>query len=295
MDYKGRALTIAGSDSGGGAGIQADLKTFYAFGVYGMSVVTSVTSQNTMKISSIHDIPVNIVADQIDMVLEDIGADAVKTGMLSNKEIIEVVANRVERYGIDKLVVDPVIVAKSGDRLLREDAENTLIERLLPLTLVITPNVFEAEIFNGMRIKGLKDIRESARIIHQMGAKFVLLKGGHLTGEKSIDVSRGRRRLQPASRYLTREKSIDVLFDGRDYSYYESERIDTKNTHGTGCTFSAAITAGLAKGLDVYNAIRIAKDYIERAIRDAPGNIGKGHGPLYHNIEPVLSYDTDLS
>jgi hydroxymethylpyrimidine kinase/phosphomethylpyrimidine kinase len=265
MNYEGKALTIAGSDSGGGAGIQADLKTFHTFNVFGMSVVTSVTSQNTQGVRSIHDIPPSIVGDQIDMIMEDIGADAAKTGMVSNKDVIEVVVDRVKKYKIEKFVVDPVMVAKSGARLLRKDAEKALIEKLLPLAFLITPNVFEAEIISGTKIRDVEDAKKSAKIIQRKGVRFVLLKGGHLSGEKSID----------------------ILFDGRKYTHYEAERIDTENTHGTGCTFSAAITAGLSKGMNIHNAIKVAKDYITRAIRNAPCNIGKGRGPLYNNIKPL--------
>ncbi|MEA3457652.1 MAG: bifunctional hydroxymethylpyrimidine kinase/phosphomethylpyrimidine kinase, partial [Candidatus Thermoplasmatota archaeon] len=265
MVYEGKALTIAGSDSGGGAGIQADLKTFQAFNVFGTSVITSVTSQNTLGVRSIHDIPSSIVADQIDMIMEDIGTDAAKIGMVSNKAIIETIASRVKKHKIEKLVIDPVMIAKSGDRLLKENVEKVLIEKLLPTALIITPNVFEAEIISGEKIRDIEDAKESARIIHKTGVKSVLLKGGHIPGEKAID----------------------ILFDGKDYTYYESERVDTKNTHGTGCTFSAAIAAGLSKGLDIYNAVKVAKEYITRAIKNAPSNMGTGHGPLYHNIKPL--------
>ncbi|MEA3475793.1 MAG: bifunctional hydroxymethylpyrimidine kinase/phosphomethylpyrimidine kinase [Candidatus Cloacimonadota bacterium] len=265
MNYEGKALTIAGSDSGGGAGIQADLKTFHAFNVFGMSAVTSVTSQNTLGVRSIHDIPSNVVGDQIDMIMKDIGTDATKTGMVSNKEIIEIIVDRVEEHKIEKLVVDPVMIAKSGARLLRKDAEKALIENLLPVAFLVTPNVFEAEIISGISIKNIEDAKKLAKLIQKMGAKNVLLKGGHLSGENAID----------------------ILFDGKGFTYYEKDKIDTKNTHGTGCTFSAAITAGLAKGVTVYNAIKVAKDYITRAIKNAPTNIGKGHGPLYHNIKPL--------
>lgn len=264
MNYEGKALTIAGSDSGGGAGIQADLKTFQAFNVFGMSVVTSVTSQNTLGVRSIRDIPPDVVGDQIDMIMEDIGTDAAKTGMVSNKDIIEVVVDRVKKYRIEKLVVDPVMIAKSGARLLRENAESALTEKLLPVAFLVTPNVFEAEILSGTEIGGIEDAKKSARLIRERGVKFVLLKGGHLSGERAID----------------------ILFDGRDFDFYESERVDTENTHGTGCTFSAAITAGLSRGMGVHDAIKVAKDYITRAIRNAPTDIGGGHGPLYHNIRP---------
>jgi hydroxymethylpyrimidine/phosphomethylpyrimidine kinase len=265
MIYEGKALTIAGSDSGGGAGIQADLKTFQSFNVFGMSAVTSVTSQNTTGVRSIHDIDPAVVRDQIDMIMEDIGADAAKTGMVSNRGIIEAVSDRVKAHGIENLVVDPVMVAKGGARLLKEDAEAALIETLLPLATIVTPNVVEAEIISGTRIRDLDDARRAASIIRKKGARFVLVKGGHLPGESAVD----------------------LLFDGSEFITYESERVESENTHGTGCTVSAAIAAGLAKGWDVHGAIRVAKDFITRAIRNAPGGIGKGHGPLYHRIKPL--------
>ena len=265
MNYEGKALTIAGSDSGGGAGIQADLKTFAAFNVYGMSVLTAITAQNTLGVSAIHDIPPEIVAKQIEAVMDDIGTDAAKTGMLSNSHLIETVAGKVQEYCLDKLVTDPVMVAKGGSRLLQESAIATLVTKLLPLVFVLTPNIFEAEIISGMSVRSVRDAEKAAAIIFQKGPKYVLIKGGHLSADKAID----------------------ILYDGKNYSYYEAERINTANTHGTGCTLSAAITAGLAKGLVVKTVIRIAKDYTSRAIREAPSNIGRGHGPLYHNIKPT--------
>lgn len=265
MNYEGKALTIAGSDSGGGAGIQADLKTFAAFNVYGMSAITSVTAQNTVGVTAIYDITPEMVGRQIEAVLEDIGMDAAKTGMLSNSNIIETVADKIKKYHLERLVTDPVMVAKSGSPLLQEEARTTLIGKLLPLVYVVTPNIFEAEIISGISIKNIKDAEKAASLIYEKGPRNVLMKGGHLLAEKAID----------------------ILFDGSEYFYYEAERIDTKNTHGTGCTLSAAITAGLAKGLDVRGAIEIAKDYMSRAIRDAPANIGKGYGPVYHNVKPV--------
>jgi len=266
MNYEGKALAIAGSDSGGGAGIQADLKTFAAFNVYGMSVLTAITAQNTLGVSAIHDIPPEIVAKQIEAVMDDIGTDAAKTGMLSNSDLIETVAGKVREYRLEKLVTDPVMVAKGGSRLLQESAIATLVTKLLPLVFVLTPNIFEAEIISSMSVRSVRDAEKAAAIIFQKGPKYVLIKGGHLSADKAID----------------------ILYDGKNYSYYEAERINTLNTHGTGCTLSAAITAGLAKGLDVKMAIRMAKDYTSRAIREAPTNIGKGHGPLYHNIKPAL-------
>lgn len=265
MNYKGKALTIAGSDPGGGAGLQADLKTFHSFDVFGMSVLTSITAQNTRGVSDIYDLPSHIISAQIDAVMEDIDVDAVKTGMVSTKEIIETLVDRIKKYNIEKLVVDPVVVAKSGDRLLGKDAETSLVKNLLPIAFLVTPNVSEAEIISDTQIVSLDDAKKAAKIIHGKGPNFVLLKGGKLHGEKAID----------------------ILFDGDTYNYFESEKIDTHNTHGTGDTLSAAITACLAKEMSVHNSIETAKDYITRAIRNAPENIGKGNGPLYHRLEPL--------
>jgi len=276
MNYEGKALTIAGSDSGGGAGIQADLKTFQVFNVFGMSVITSVTAQNTLGVKAIYDLPKEIVATQIDAVLEDIGADAVKTGMLSNREIIDVVAEKIKQFKIEKLVIDPVMVSKSGTRLLKEDAEKELINKIISLAFLVTPNIFEIEIISGMKINNLEDAKRAEKIIYNQGAKNVLIKGGHLEGEKAID----------------------ILFDGRDFYTFESEKINTKNTHGTGCTLSSAITAELAKGKGIVEAVKIAKEFIILAIKEAPNNIGKGFGPLYHNVkikERVYNLDDENS
>jgi len=264
--YQGKALTIAGSDSGGGAGIQADLKTFAAFRVYGMSVITSVTAQNTLGVKGVFDISADLVTKQIEAVVEDIGADAVKTGMLSNKSIIEAVASCIGNYHLDLLVIDPVMVSKSGYPLLQEDARETIVERLLPLAYLVTPNVFEAEIISGMGIKNISDAEKAAALILEKGARNVLVKGGH----------------------LATEQAVDILLDGKQCHYYESERIRTQNTHGTGCTLSAAITAGLARGLDIRRAIKVAKEYVHRAICEAPDDIGNGYGPLFHYIKPAL-------
>lgn len=263
MEYKGIALTIAGSDSGGGAGIQADLKTFQAFNVFGVSVITSITSQNTIGVRSIQDTNPKIVGDQIDMILEDMGCDAAKTGMVSNGEIIEVIADRIRKHKIDKLVIDPVMVSKSGKILLKKDAESILIKKLLPLSYLITPNVYEAEIISGMQIISVEDAKKAAEKIANMEAANVLIKGGH----------------------LTEDKALDILYNGKEYNIFESERIDSKNTHGTGCTLSSAITASISRGENLLNAVRIAKEYVTRAIENAP-EIGKGFGPLYHNITP---------
>lgn len=263
MKYEGIALTIAGSDSGGGAGIQADLKTFQAFNVFGVSVITSITSQNTLGVRSILDTESKIVGDQIDMIMEDMGCDAAKTGMVSNGEIIEIIADRVKKHNIDRLVVDPVMVSKSGNRLLKQDAESTLIDRLLPLAYLITPNAMEAEIISGIKISGIKEAKKAAEKIASMGAGGVLIKGGH----------------------LEEHRAIDILFAQGEFTVFESDRIDSKNTHGTGCTLSSAIAASLCVDENLANAVSIAKEYITRAIENAP-EIGKGFGPLYHNITP---------
>jgi len=249
------ALTIAGSDSGGGAGIQADLKTFAALGVFGTSAITSVTAQNTVGVQGVHDLPPEFVGRQIDSVLEDIGIDAAKTGMLSNAAIIEVVATTVKAHAIRRLVVDPVMVAKGGASLLQPDAVKTLITRLLPLALVVTPNVPEAEVLWGQTIAGFAEMHEAARWIHDLGPRYVVVKGGHL----------GIR-------------AIDLVYDGSTFTMLDAERIDTPHTHGTGCVFSAAITAELAKGSPVPEAIATAKRFITAAISHG-FQLGKGFGP----------------
>ena len=253
-----KALTIAGSDSGGGAGIQADLKTFSALGVYGASVITSITAQNTVGVTGIQNIELSLIEKQIEAVLSDIGAHAVKTGMLSTAEIIETVTRGLEKFRIKKLVIDPVMVAKSGDKLLRDNAIDTLIRKLIPLAYVITPNIPEAEVLTGIKIMSVEDMEEACRRIKDMGAKTVIVKGGH------------------------RDKdAVDVFFDGRKFHRLSSKRIRTKNTHGTGCTFSAAITAHLAKGVPILDAVKSAKKYITAAIENAYA-VGKGHGPVHH-------------
>lgn len=251
------ALTIAGSDSGGGAGIQADLKTFAALHVYGTSVITSVTAQNTVEVSGIQDMPPDFVGKQIDAVFNDMKVDACKTGMLSNAEIIKVVAKKLDQYEMEKYVLDPVMVAKSGDRLLQEDAVSSLLENLVPVSYVVTPNINEASLITNMEIESIGDMEEASREIWEMGAETVVVKGGHLEGD-----------------------AVDVFFDG-DVHLLRSERIQTKNTHGTGCTFSSAIAAGLAKGEDALTAVQHAKEYITKAIKYS-FSVGKGHGPTHH-------------
>ena len=255
------ALTIAGSDSGGGAGIQADLKTFSALGVYGMSVLTSITAQNTLGVQGVHDLPPDFVGLQIDSVMQDIGADAVKTGMLSNTQIIKMVSKKIKEYQVRNLVIDPVMVAKGGDRLLREDAVKELKENLIYLAMVVTPNLSEAEVLSGLRIRNIEDMKEAARKIHKLGPKNVLIKGGHLLSAEAID----------------------LLYNGRTFREFRVERIITKNTHGTGCTFSSAIAAELAKGKEVEEAVNTAKRYITLAIQNSL-EIGHGHGPLNHLV-----------
>jgi len=254
-----KALTIAGSDSGGGAGIQADLKTFAAFRVYGTSVITAVTAQNTLSVDAVQEINGDVIAKQIDAVMSDIGAHAVKTGMLSSTEIIEIVSAGIRQHGITNLVVDPVMIAASGARLLREDANAALKIELIPLSLVVTPNIPEAEVLTGKKIEDQAAVETAAREVHDLGAKFVIIKGGHASGEQSID----------------------VLFDGAEFHEFSARRMDTQNTHGTGCTFSSAIASGLAKGDDVFAAVQAAKEYVTEAIRCAYP-IGQGHGPLNH-------------
>jgi hydroxymethylpyrimidine/phosphomethylpyrimidine kinase len=254
-----RALTIAGSDSGGGAGIQADLKTFMALGAYGMSAITSITAQNTLGVFGIEDISPEVVAKQIDVVAEDIGVDAAKTGMLSSAAIIEAVAESLARNDIRNVVVDPVMVAKGGDKLLRDDAREALKQLLLPRCLVVTPNLPEAEVLAGMAIRSEADFKKAGDAILALGAPNVLLKGGHLEGPEAID----------------------YLYDGATMTPFRAERIDTQNTHGTGCTYAAAIAAGLARGLALADAVHEAKQYLTGAIRHSL-NLGKGHGPLDH-------------
>ena len=254
-----KALTIAGLDSGAGAGVTADLKTFHALGVYGMVALTSVTAQNTVEVRSISDVPSNVVEDEINVVAEDIGVDAAKTGMLSNAEIIATVSRVVKKWGFP-LVVDPVMVAKSGARLLREDAVDALRRYLLPVALIVTPNIPEAEALTGISITNISDMRKAAQLISRdLGTPIVIVKGGHLEGLESID----------------------VVYDSRRNEFHElkSPRVNTKNTHGTGCSFSAAIAAGLAKGLDELSAISNAKKFITDAIIYSL-NLGHGHGPV---------------
>lgn len=254
-----RVLTIAGSDSGGGAGIQADLKTLNAIGVFGMSAITAITAQNTKGVFGIYELPKDFVKLQIEVVLGDIGADAIKTGMLSSEAIIETVSEAIRESGIKRVVIDPVMRAKGGDPLLRPDAEKALIEKILPLSLIITPNIPEAEVLSGMKIEDLEGMKMAAIKIKDLGPSYVLVKGGHLGGEQAVD----------------------VLYDGEDFSLYSSPFIKTKNTHGTGCTYASAIAGYLAKGLELEDSIEKAKEFVTGAIKNSL-SLGLGHGPLNH-------------
>jgi len=249
------ALTIAGSDSIGGAGIQADVKTFSRLQVYGMSVITALTAQNTTGVSSVMDIPPDFVLHQLDAVLTDIPPDALKTGMLLNAAIIEVVASKIREHGLTKVVVDPVMFATSGAELLRQDAVRALQRVLLPLALVITPNINEAQALTGKQIRTTGDMEEAALQVHAMGARYVLLKGGHIEGD-----------------------ATDVLFDGKEFWHINAERIPARDCHGTGCVLSAAITAHLALGRSVREAVELGKQFVTEAIRNGL-RIGRGQGP----------------
>lgn len=258
--YVAKALTIAGSDSGGGAGIQADLKTFQELGVFGMSAITVITAQNTLGVQGVYPLTLEAIEAQIDSVLSDIGAEAVKTGMLYSSEIISLVAGKLQEYQVSNLVVDPVMFAKGGTPLLRKEAMNALKKELLPLATVITPNLPEAcEIIGIDAIQSQSDMMEAVRRLHAFGPRYVLLKGGHMEGREAVD----------------------ILYDGTGTMMFRSPRIATKNTHGTGCTLASAITAGLAKGQSIRDAVQTAKDFITAAIAHSL-DIGEGIGPTNH-------------
>lgn len=256
-------LTIAGSDSGGGAGIQADIKAISAMGCYAASAITAITVQNTVGVQAVHPVPLDILAGQIDAVLSDIGADAIKIGMLHSAEVVNLVAEKIEQYGIKNVVLDPVMVSTSGHRLIEETAIDSLKSRLMPLARVITPNIPEAEILCGKKIASEKEFAEVAKILSLDNTVSVLLKAGHLTGETLVDYF-----------YNAEDGSIALL---------PSKRVNTRNTHGTGCTLSSALAAALAKGETLTNAAQSAKQYIQQAIiSGAEYQIGKGHGPVNH-------------
>jgi len=254
-----KVLTIAGSDTCGGAGIQADLKTFSAHGTYGMSVITAVTVQNTQGVFGCQDIDPEIIEGQIDAIFTDIfEVDAVKVGMVSKSETINAIADKLELYKPKNLVIDPVMISKSGFDLLKPEAKDALIKRLIPLATVLTPNLPEAEVITGMKIENIQQMEEAARKIYEIGAKNVFVKGGHLSDD-----------------------ATDILFDGEKITKFPGKRINTKNTHGTGCTISSAIAANLAKGMSVQEAIGAAKEYITTAIEHSL-EIGRGVGPTNH-------------
>ena len=256
-------LTIAGSDSGGGAGIQADIKAISAMGCYAASAITAITVQNTVGVQAVHPVPLDILAGQIDAVLSDIGADAIKIGMLHSAEVVNLAAEKIEQYGIKNVVLDPVMVSTSGHRLIEETAIDSLKSRLMPLARVITPNIPEAEILCGKKIASEKEFAEVAKILSLDNSVSVLLKAGHLTGETLVDYF-----------YNAEDGSIALL---------PSKRVNTRNTHGTGCTLSSAFAAALAKGETLTKAAQSAKQYIQQAIiSGAEYQIGKGHGPVNH-------------
>ncbi len=258
-----RALTIAGSDSGGGAGIQADLKTFSALGCFGMSAITALTAQNTRVVTGIFPAPPEFIGQQIDAVMEDIGVDAVKIGMLHSPAVIEMVAQKLMEWKCPNIVVDPVMISKSGDKLLQDDAVQALKERLLPLATLITPNLPEASVLLGRPVEDKNDMAQAARDLAEFGSANVLVKGGHLTGEDSCDLL-----------YQKESKTMTELF---------GKRINTPNSHGTGCTLSSAIAANLARGVELEKAVKNAKDYIIGALlAGADYKTGKGHGPVHH-------------
>jgi len=253
------ALTIAGSDSGGGAGIQADLKTFHAFGVFGTSALTAITAQNTLGVTAIHPIPLEVVRAQIDAVAGDLPPSGFKTGMLATAPLVKTVAKAIRDHGLTSYVMDPVMVSTSGHRLLDSDAEGALVEELLPLTALVTPNLHEAEILTGEPVSTLEEMRIAARRLVEMGAGAALVKGGH----------------------LAEGEAVDLLWDGsREWSWRRA-RMETPHTHGTGCTLSAAAAAGLARGLPLAEAVDQAVDFVARAIGSAPG-LGGGNGPVNH-------------
>ena len=253
-----KALTIAGSDSGAGAGIQADLKTFAAHGVYGTSAITAITAQNTIGVTAVLAVNPNLVGAQIDAIIADIGAHAVKTGMLANTAVIDIVVKKIRQHRLINIVVDPVMVATSGDLLIEKSAVAALRNKLIPLATIVTPNIPEAEVLAGMKLRGADEIRKAAIRIVEMGAKTVLIKGGHLKGS-----------------------AVDFFYDGKKFAALNAPRIRSKNTHGTGCTLSAAIAAGLAKGQQLETAVANAKRYITEALRHGY-RIGSGHSPVHH-------------
>lgn len=261
-----RLLTIAGSDSGGGAGIQADLKTFSALGGYGMSVITALTAQNTVAVTAIHEVPPDFIAKQMDAVLTDIGVDAVKIGMLHSSEVIYTVAERLRHHNVKNIVLDTVMIAKSGDKLLHNDAVDALREELIPLSTIITPNIPEASVLINGEIHTRFDMEKAGILLLALGTNAVLIKGGHTNDTNSADCL-----------LIKNEKGDTEIF------WFEEKRIETKNTHGTGCTLSSAIAVYLAKGFSIKESVELSKKYITEAIRaGADYQLGKGNGPVNH-------------
>ena len=256
-----KVLSIAGSDCSGGAGIQADLKTFSAHGVFGMSVIVSVVAENTSRVIAIQDVTPDMIRKQIDAVFEDIEVDAVKIGMLSTPACMEAVAEKLRQYKPHNVIVDPVMYAKNGCPLMEETAVDSLVACIIPLADVLTPNIPEAEKISGLSISSVSDMEAAAVKIFEMGCKGIVIKGGHKDGS-----------------------ALDVLYDGTGFTHFETERIETKNTHGTGCTFSSAVASQLALGLSVKEAVSKAKEYVTTAIRHSL-EIGKGNGPTHHFYE----------
>jgi hydroxymethylpyrimidine/phosphomethylpyrimidine kinase len=261
-----KALSIAGSDCSGGAGIQADLKTFSAHGVYGMTVITSVVAENTYRVTDYQDVRADIIEKQIDDIFEDIVPDAVKVGMLSCRDTMLAAAGKLRQWKPKNIVVDPVMYAKNGSVLMEESAISTLIAEIVPLADLVTPNIPEAEKMTQMAIKTQEDMRQAARLIHAMGCRAVVVKGGHSEGD-----------------------AVDILFDGAEFYNYSAPRVATQHTHGTGCTFSSAIASNLALGLSINKAVEKAKMYISDAIANAP-KLGKGNGPTHHFYRMYKSY-----
>jgi hydroxymethylpyrimidine/phosphomethylpyrimidine kinase len=259
------ALTIAGSDSGGGAGIQADLKTFHAFGVFGTSAVTAITAQNTVGVTAVHPVPVDVVRSQIDAVAVDLRPRAFKSGMLATVALVEAVAEAIRAHALGGYVLDPVMVASSGDRLLDRDAESALAVHLFPLAALVTPNLPEARILVGREVRSVEGMRDAARALVELGAGAALVKGGHLEGEETVD----------------------LLWDGAEEHVWRRPRVRTSSTHGTGCTLSAAVAAALAQGFPLLRAVEVALDFVARAIATAPA-MGSGHGPINHFVRPAL-------
>ena len=253
-----KVLSIAGSDCSGGAGIQADLKTFSAHGVFGMSVIVSVVAENTDRVIGIQDVSPDMIGKQMDAVFEDIEVDAVKVGMLSTLDCMNEIATKLKYYHPANIVIDPVMYAKNGCPLMEPAAIKALIETVIPLADVLTPNILEAEKITGGRIKSVADMEKAAKAIHTMGCRAVVVKGGHAAGN-----------------------AVDVLFDGKEICHFDTARIDTKNTHGTGCTFSSAVASQLARGMNLWEAVQKAKDYVTMAIEHSL-DIGKGCGPTHH-------------